>query len=142
MKVVQSCPTPCDSMNYIVHRILQATILEWMALPISRGSSQPRDQNQESCIAEGFSTSWVTKVRHKYCSRPYSLRTDKILCRYESEWWLGNGENLKKYSREYLGYWKFPYFHHGWMRWWLYLFMYLLKFVRQNAKNPFILNSV
>ena len=32
----------CDPMNYTVHGILQATILEWVAIPFSRGSSQPR----------------------------------------------------------------------------------------------------
>ena len=39
VKVVQSCPTLCDSMNYTVHGILQARILEWVAFPFSRGSS-------------------------------------------------------------------------------------------------------
>ena len=43
MKVAQSCPTLCDPMDYTVHRILQARILEWVAFPFSRGSSQPRD---------------------------------------------------------------------------------------------------
>ena len=42
-------------------RILQAKILEWVAMPSSRGSSQPRDQTQVSCIAGGFSTIWVTR---------------------------------------------------------------------------------
>ena len=40
VKVAQSCPTLCDPMNYTVHGILQARILEWVAF--SRGSSQPR----------------------------------------------------------------------------------------------------
>ena len=48
VKVAQSCPTLCDPMNYIVHGILQARILEWVAFPFSRGSSQPRDQTQVS----------------------------------------------------------------------------------------------
>ena len=43
MKVAQSCLTLCDPMDYIVHRILQARILEWIAFPFSRGSSQPRN---------------------------------------------------------------------------------------------------
>ena len=42
-------------------RILQAKILEWVSMPSSRGSSQPRDQTQVSCIAGGFSTIWVTR---------------------------------------------------------------------------------
>ena len=57
VKVSQSCPTHCDSMDYTVHRILQARILEWVAFPFSRGSSQPRDQTQVSCIAGGFFSS-------------------------------------------------------------------------------------
>ena len=43
VKVTQSCPTLCDPMDYTVHEILQARILEWVAFPFSRGSSQPRD---------------------------------------------------------------------------------------------------
>ena len=47
-KLLQLCPTLCDLMNHSlpgssVHRILQAWILEWIAVPSSRGSSQPRD---------------------------------------------------------------------------------------------------
>ena len=45
----------------VVHGILQARILEWVAFPFSRGSSQPRDQTQVSCIAGGFFTSWVIR---------------------------------------------------------------------------------
>ena len=44
-------------MDYIVHGILQARILEGIAVPFSRGSSQPRDQTQVSLIAGGFFTS-------------------------------------------------------------------------------------
>ena len=43
------------------HGILQATILEWVAFPFSRRSSQPRDQAQVSCIAGRFFTSWATR---------------------------------------------------------------------------------
>ena len=42
MKVAQLCLTLCDPMDYTVHGILQARILEWAAFPFSRGSSQPR----------------------------------------------------------------------------------------------------
>ena len=44
-----------------VHEILQARILEWVAMPSSRGSSQPRDQTQVSCIAGRFFTIWATR---------------------------------------------------------------------------------
>ena len=43
-KVIQSCLTLCDPMNYTVHEILQARILEWVAFPFSRGPSQLRDR--------------------------------------------------------------------------------------------------
>ena len=57
VKVAQSCLTLCDPMDYTVHGILQARILEWVVSPFSRGSSQPRDQTQVSLIAGGFFTS-------------------------------------------------------------------------------------
>ena len=51
VKVAQSCPTLCDSIHCTVHGIVQARILEWEAISSSRGSSQPGDQTQVSCIA-------------------------------------------------------------------------------------------
>ena len=58
-KLLQSCPTLCDPMDCSlpgssVHGILQARILEWVAIPISRGSSLPRDQAWVSCIVGRF----------------------------------------------------------------------------------------
>ena len=43
-----------DPTDYTVHGILRARILEWLAIPFCRGSSQPRDQTQVSCIAGRF----------------------------------------------------------------------------------------
>ena len=62
MKVKKSEVTQCvqlfmTAMNYTVHGILQARILEWVAFPFSRGSSQPRDQTQVSHIAGRLFTS-------------------------------------------------------------------------------------
>ena len=48
VKVTELCLTLCNPMDYIVHVILQARILEWVAFSSSRGSSQPRDQTQVS----------------------------------------------------------------------------------------------
>ena len=64
--VAQSCPTLCDPMDCSplgssVHGILQARILEWIAIPFSRGSSWPRDRTQVSRTAGGFFTSWSTR---------------------------------------------------------------------------------
>ena len=61
LKVAQLCLTLCDPMDYTVHGILQARILEWVAFPFSRGSSQPRDQTQVSHIAGKFLTSQATR---------------------------------------------------------------------------------
>ena len=47
-------------MDYTVHGILQARILECVDFPFSRRSSQPRDRNQVSRIAGGFFISWAT----------------------------------------------------------------------------------
>ena len=46
----QSCLTLCDPMDYTVHGILQARILEWIAFPFSRGSSRTSNQTQISLI--------------------------------------------------------------------------------------------
>ena len=73
MKVAQSCPTLCKPMNCSppgssVRGILQARILERVAIPVSRRSSQPRDQTQVSCIAGTFFTIWVIKEAPMDCS--------------------------------------------------------------------------
>ena len=57
VKVAQSCPTLCNPMDYTVYGILQARILEWVAVPFSRGSSQPRGGTHVSRISGGFFTS-------------------------------------------------------------------------------------
>ena len=61
VKVAESYPTLCDPMDFTVHGILQARILEWVAFPFSRGSSQHRDRTQVSCIAGRFFTSRATR---------------------------------------------------------------------------------
>ena len=59
MKV--SCVQLCDPMGYTVHGLLQARILEWVAFPFSKGSSQHRNWTQVSCTALRFFTSWATR---------------------------------------------------------------------------------
>ena len=54
----ESCSVVSDST---VHGILQARILEWVAVPFSRGSSQPRDWTGVFCIAGGFFTNWAIR---------------------------------------------------------------------------------
>ena len=57
VKVAQSCPTLWSGQN-----------TGWVAVPFSRGSSQPRDQPQVSHIAGRFFTSWATREAQEYCS--------------------------------------------------------------------------
>ena len=80
MKVAQSCPTLCNPMDYTVHGILQPRILEWVAFPFSRGSSQPRDRTQVSRIAGGFFTSWATREAQSLLEFPCLWVTSSFLC--------------------------------------------------------------
>ena len=66
-KSLQLCLTLCDPMDCIppdssVHGILQARILEWVAMPFSRGSSWSRNGTWVSCIADRFFTLWATRA--------------------------------------------------------------------------------
>ena len=61
VKVARLCPTLYNPVDYTVLGILQARILEWVAIPFSRRSSQARDRTQVSRIAGGFFTSWATR---------------------------------------------------------------------------------
>ena len=61
VKVSQSCPTLCDSMDCIVHGILQARKLEWLAIHFSRESPQPRDRTQVSHTVGRLFSSWATR---------------------------------------------------------------------------------
>ena len=65
--VGQSCPTLCNPMNCSasgssVHGILQARILEWVAIPFSRGSTWPRERTWVIPFIGRFFTSWATSV--------------------------------------------------------------------------------
>ena len=64
--LVQLCPVLCDRTDCSlpgssVLGIFQARILEWITIPFSKGSSQPRDQTWVSCIAGKVFTDWVTR---------------------------------------------------------------------------------
>ena len=75
--VAQSCPTLCNPMNCSprgssVYGILQARILEWVAISFSRGSSQPRDPTWVFWIAGGFFTNWATREA-QYSTRSFQF---------------------------------------------------------------------
>ena len=88
----ESCPTlwnpmdcspPCSS----VHWILQARILEWVAISFSSESSQPRDQIQVSRITGGFFTIWVTREAPTYLSLAENV-LGCVSCSPVHLWWL------------------------------------------------------
>ena len=82
-KVARLCLTLCDPMDYIVHGILQARTLEWVAFPFSRGSSQPRDRTQVSHIAGGFFTSLATRqAPYIYSVSEFEPTASQVLDRY------------------------------------------------------------
>ena len=102
MKVAQSCPTLCIPMDYTVHGILQVRILEWVAFPFSRGSSQPRGWTQVSCIAGRFFTNWVIReAPWPKGTQIMSLWEHRVLIWeggdgksnliYRMKWWLWRG---------------------------------------------------
>ena len=67
--VTQSCPTLCDPIDCSppgssVHGISQVSILEWVAVSFSKGTSHPRNQTQVSYTAGGFFTDWTMKKTH------------------------------------------------------------------------------
>ena len=71
MLVFQLCltlcnPRDCSPPGSSVHAILQARILEWVAIPFSRGSSQPRDQTLVSYIGDRFFTIWATREAPRF----------------------------------------------------------------------------
>ena len=69
MKVAQSCPTPGNPRDYTVHEILQAKTLEWVVVPFSRVSSQPRDGTQvERAVLK---LKWELHATHCLMSRSH-----------------------------------------------------------------------
>ena len=66
-------PMDCSPPGSSVHGILQARILEWVAISSSRGSSQPRDRTQVSCIAGRFFTDWAMREARVNLIRFYFL---------------------------------------------------------------------
>ena len=72
MLVAQSCLTLCDPMDYSppgfsVHRILQARILDWVAIPFSRGSANPG-------IEPGSPALQATSLPSEPPGKPHSLK--------------------------------------------------------------------
>ena len=79
--VAQLCPSVCDPMDCSppgssVHGTLQAAILEWVAIPFSRGSFQPRDWTWVFCTTDIFFTIWATREALYWLLRAQIWRQD------------------------------------------------------------------
>ena len=103
-EVTQSCPTLCDPMDCSppgpsIHGIFQATVLEWVAISFSRGSSQPRNRTQISRTAGRHFTVLATR---EALELNYLFRNSEVLGAFQ--WLLGEKSlyadctNLKEYE--------------------------------------------
>ena len=85
---VQLCkPMDCSSPGSSVHGILQARILEWIAVPLSRGSSWPRDQTKISWIAGRFFIMLhglhdMKHLRHHFLKISINIRLKNVVQNY------------------------------------------------------------
>ena len=77
-----------------VQGILQARILEWVAIPFSRRSFWPRDWTQVSCIANRFFTIWATRETQRN-GRCYQIQ----VCVSHEQWGQTN-QNIRVWIRE------------------------------------------
>ena len=95
----QSCPSLCHLMDCSlpgssVHGILQARILEWIVMPFSRGSSQPRDRTQVSHITGGFFTVWATREEQEYWSGFSSVQSFSCVRFFVTPWTAAHQASL------------------------------------------------
>ena len=108
MLVAKSCPTVCEAMDcslpgFSVHGILQARILEWVAISFSMGSSQPRDATWVFLIAGGFFTVRATNPQFVILGSENLTRKQQFYCPVLSVARVGGGQstwNLRGKSRE------------------------------------------
>ena len=66
MKFAQSCQILCNPMDYTVHAILQARILEWIAIPFSRDLPNPEVKQSFPAFAGRFFISLATREAQEY----------------------------------------------------------------------------
>ena len=93
VKVTQSCPALFDSIDYTIHRLLQARILEWVAFPFSSGSSWPCNQTKVSCIWGRFFFNWAIRepqiswrMGHIYGLSERNTWNNRQIWHWSTEW--------------------------------------------------------
>ena len=104
--LTEACPWHTD---FSVRRILQARILEWIVIPFSRGSSQPRDQTHASCVsctAGGFFTpepqmySIYLEFLSRYLICSWYLRKQLLVTTFKVQWYKRNKMKKGKTNRQ------------------------------------------
>ena len=74
-----SVMSDCNPLGSSVHGILQARILEWIGIPFSRGSSQPRDWTQVTCTADGAKReAWIPPYSSLIHRHLFRLKLKKL----------------------------------------------------------------
>ena len=79
-RLILCSPMDCNPLGYSVHGDFPGKILGWVAMPSSRGSSQPRDQTQVFGVAGRFYTIWAT--REAPSQRTETPKDVQIICIY------------------------------------------------------------
>ena len=132
-KSLQLCLTLCDPIDgsppgSAVPGILQARILEWVAISFSRGSSRPRDWTQVSRIAGRLFTVWATGE--------YFSEYDTILFVFHFFNFIRLSENVQSYFRDFLT-WQF-YISNQFCFVFKFLILDLSPFIKREDMIPFI----
>ena len=91
----------CSPPGSSVHGILQARILEWVAIPSSRGSSQPRDWTLVSGIAGRFFTIWATRETPLPWGPPHSLDQPQNTYKHKQVFHIYQKKPLRVYFWQY-----------------------------------------
>ena len=105
-KSLQSCPTLCDSMNCSppgssVHRVLQASILEWVNVSSSRGSTWPRDWTLTSCTScLGRCTTTEPPWKPLLTSRKCTSKPQGHVTPHLSEWLSSKSTQITNVGRD------------------------------------------
>ena len=125
----------CSPPDSSLHGILQVRILGWVVIPFSRGSSQPKDRTQVSCIASRYFTTWYKNYRTflvvqwiRICLPKIHMQSQKMLNgqmnpEKEQSWWhWGKGRGTCRWETEGIGGWlPFPWRECRARRWWWYV---------------------
>ena len=105
MLVTQSCLTLCNPWTVACQAFLQARILEWVAIPFSRGSSKSKGGTRVSCIAGRLFTIWGTReapmIALVYANKAFN-KVDHIFIIKKITWENQNKRKISNLNKVYL----------------------------------------